>query len=908
VAVAELVGRTDEILAIDRALELARGRTSGVLVLRGNAGIGKTALLDYAFGRPGFAVTRVAGIESEMELGFGALHQVLVPFMAGAADLPPRQREALDSAFGVSGGEIPDRFLVGLATLTLLSDAASEQPLLCIVDDAQWVDEESLVVLAFVARRLAVDGIAMLFAVRTPDEPAVLVDLPTHEIEGIPDKDAMELLARRGDSRIDDDVGRRLLRETGANPLALLELAHELTPAQLSGEATLPDPLPIGRRLQEVFLARVRALREGAQTMLLIAAADSSGDVRVLWRAAAELGIETNDETLAGAERLVVIGSDVRFRHPLIRAAVYQGATPADRRRVHVALAKATEDEPDRRVWHLAAAAPGPDEEVAQALEQSALRVAVRGGYGTASRLMTRAVELTADEDRRSGRLLLAAGAALVAGNPAVAQATLESAAPRLESPLERAEVLRLRGVIRFAQGEPGEPVALLMEAARAFEDLDARRTRDTLFEAFEVATWTSRQATLEVARAARESRAVPAGPPTTLDLLLDAFVVRMLDGYTAAAPELRAAVDAVLADEVELRGFNLASIAATELFDLDLGRRVTEKWVNVSRAKGALVTLPLALVLHMATDYLCGRYAIATALSVEGLELSKATTGILGAAGHGAELMLAFTGPEAEARAAAAAHIEEGVARGQGTHGALVPRIALSFLEIGLGNYDAARKNAAEIFEPDFLGPVSAWGLADYVEAAARSGHRDEAEVALERLTEHALASENATALGHLARSRALLAHDSDAEALYQEAIAHLEQSPAVPDRARAHLVYGEWLLSVGRTDDARKSLQTALRMFDAMGAEFFAARTAAALAASGERVRRHTTDGSQELTSQELQVAQFAAAGATNREIAAELFISSSTVDYHLRKVFRKLGITARTQLQGALIPTRA
>jgi DNA-binding CsgD family transcriptional regulator len=908
VTAVDLVGRTDEILAIDQVLELARDGTSGVLVLRGSAGIGKTALLDYAFGRPGLVVTRVAGIESEMELGFGALHQVLRPFLSATADLPVRQREALEAAFGISDGPIPDRFLIGLATLTLLTESASEMPLLCVVDDAQWVDEESLVVLAFVARRLAVDGIAMLFAVRTPDEPAMLVDLPSLDLEGIPAKDAIELLRRGGGSRVDDGVGQRLLRETGSNPLALLELADELSPAQLSGESTLPEPLPIGRRLQDVFLARVRALPDSAQMMLLIAAADSSGDASVLLRAASALGIEADDTTLAVAERLLVIGTGVQFRHPLIRSAVYQGAQPEERRRVHLALATATEGEPDRRVWHLAAAAPGPDEDVAQALEQSAMRVAIRGGYGTASRLMTRAVELTDDEDRRAGRLLLAAGAALVAGNPTVAQATLESAAPRLESPLERAEGLRLRGVIRFAQGEPGEPVVILMEAARAFEDLDARRTRDTLFEAFEVATWTSREATLEVARAARASRALPPGPPTTLDLLLDAFVTRMLDGYTTAAPMLRAAVDAVIADEEELRGFNLASIAASELFDLERSRKVTERWVNVSRAKGALGILPLAIVLLMATDFLCGKYALATALSVEALELSKVTTGILGVAGHGAELMLAFTGPEADARAAAAAHIEEGLARGQGTHGALVPRIALSFLELGLGNYEAAREVAAEIFEPDFLGPVSAWGLADYVEAAARSGRRDEAEIALARLTEHAVASETSTGLGHLARSRALLASDSDAEPFYREAIAHLDASPAGPDRARAHLVYGEWLVTAGRSDDARATLRTALAMFESMGAEFFAQRAAAALAATGDHVRRHRGDGDVGLTSQELQVAQFAADGATNREIAAELFISSSTVDYHLRKVFRKLGITARTQLPKAMVATRA
>jgi DNA-binding CsgD family transcriptional regulator len=903
VATVDLLGRSDEILAIDDVLARARDGVSGVAVLRGEAGIGKTALLDYAAASSDMRVTRVSGIEAETELGFGALHQILVPFLPAVEALPGPQRDALQSAFGLAHGPIPDQFLVAVATLTLLTDAATEQPLLCIIDDAQWVDPESLTVFSFVGRRLAVDGIAMLFAVRTPGEPTNLVDLPHYEIQGLAEKEALELLAIAGGSRVDEAVARRLIHETRANPLALLELANELTPAQLRGDNALPEPLPIGRRLQDVFLARVRMLPPSAQTLMLIAAADSSGDVALLRRAASELGVEVDDATLASTERLLVLDSTVRFQHPLIRAAVYRGASPADRRRAHLALANATESEPDRRVWHLAAAAVGPDEEVASELEQSAMRVAIRGSYGTASRLMERAVALTADEDRRAGRLLLASGAALVSGNAAAAQAMLDSVTPQLETATERAEGLRLRGVIRFAQGEPGEPVALLMEAARAFEPLDARRARETLFEAFEVATWTSRAATLEVARAVRAISPVAPGPPTTLDLLLDAFVIRMLDDFPAAVPQFRAAIAAVLADEQELRGFNLASIAAAEMWDLDASRSVTERWVSTSRAKGALATLPLALTLHMAVEYLCGRFALAKAMSIEALELSKATTGILGEAGHGAELMPAWTGPEAEARDAAEAHIREGLARGQGTHGALVPQIALSFLELGLSNFPAAREHSAAIFEPDFIGPVSAWGLADLVEGAARAGHRDEAELALERLSERARASATPTALGHLARSEALLARDEDAEELYQEAVAQLDRSPALPDRARARLLYGEWLVGVGRQDDARNQLRAAHELFDGMNAEFFAGRTARALADTGEQIHRRAPDHERELTAQELQVAERAADGASNREIAAELFISASTVDYHLRKIYRKLDISSRRKLRAEL-----
>jgi DNA-binding CsgD family transcriptional regulator len=902
-ASATLVGRTDELLSLDEVVTGAREGTSAVRVLRGEAGIGKTALLEHAAATPGFRLVRVAGIESETELGFGALHQLLLPFLPSVETLPGPQRDAMQSAFGLATGPIPDQFLIGVATLTMLTDAAASEPLLVIVDDAQWIDQESLTVLAFVARRLCVDDVAMLFAVRTPGEPPNLVDLPGLEIRGIPDDQALQLLDVSAHSRVDDQVAAQLVRDTGANPLALVELADALTTQQLAGEASLPDPLPIGRRLQRVFLAQLDELPPAAQTLILIAAADTSGDPALLLRAASELGVDTGYSTMRAIERFVTLGPNVQFRHPLIRSAVYQHAAASERRRVHLALAGLTEDDPEREVWHRAAAAFRPDEDVATALEQSALRTAVRGGYATAARMMTRSVELTEDESKKSGRLLLAAGAALVSGNAAAAQSTVESATARLETPTEQAEGLRLRGVIRFARGETGgEPVSLLMQAAQAFAAIDARRARDALFEAFEVATWTSRDATLEVAQQVRALSPDAPGEPTTLDKVLDAFVVRMLDGYPAAAPKYREAIAAVLDDKEELRGFNLASIAAGELWDLDAAIAVTQRWVDDSRAKGALATLPLALVLRMAPEYLKGRFAIAMAICTEALELSKATAGILGSAGHGADLILAWTGPEADARAAADAHFEEGLRRGQGTHGALVPQLSLGFLELGLGNFEAARVHAAAVFAPDFLGPVSAWGLADLVEAAARSGHRDEAEEALARLRERARASAVPTALGHLMRGEGILADDDHAEDCYREALDHFSQSPALPDRARTHLLYGEWLTSVGRTDDAQAALMAAHSMFDNMNAEFFVRRAAAALAAIGQTVRRRVIDPARELTAQELQVAQLAAHGATNREIAAEVFISASTVDYHLRKVFRKLGITTRKELGAA------
>ena len=899
------VGRGQELEAVRRVLELARSGLSGALVIRGEAGVGKTALVDAAIaGIDELRVARVVGIESEAVLDYAALHGVLVPFLDGLECVPPPQRAALCAAFGLEAGPAPSPMLVSLAALTLLANAAVQRRLVLVIDDAQWLDPESARVLAFVARRLYADGIAMLFCVREPSKASESLDgLLGLDLAGLPTDQALELLGSIvAGQRIDDGVGRRLVAQTSGNPLALLEVVDELTPEQLTGRALLPDPLPIGRGLEELHLASVRTLAPATQTLLLIAAAEPSGDAALVWRAATLLGVDHDAAAPAEAEHLLVGGTVIEFRHPLTRSAVYQGAACSTRRRVHEALAAADKCESHRRAWHRAAAAVAPDEDIAIALERSAERACSRDGYPAAARLLARAAELTADERHRTGRLLAAASAALTAGDTLAAESLLANATPGLKDPTDQAESLRLQGGIHFSQRGGGESFLLLMAAARAVGPSDPRRARDTLFEALEAATWTSREATFEAARAVRTAPVV--ADATTRDHLLEAFAARLLDGFVAAAPLYRRAVDAAMAETEDLRVFHLACIAAGELWDLGAFRALSGRWVELARARGALGILPLGNALHAAGELLVGRYGDEHAGVVDGIQVSKAFTGILGEAGAGENLLLAWTGPEPAGRTAVEAHIRRGLEQGgYRGYGVVFAELALSQLELGLRNYESALVNAARVYEADFLGPASAWSIADLVEAAHRAGDRQAARAGVQRLAERAMASGTTTALGLLARAQAVLAPDENAEDFYREAIEQLERSPARSDLARAHLLYGEWLRRCRRRCDARRSLRTAYEMFDAAGAEFFAERARAELVATGERARRRVDDTRDDLTPQELQIAQFVVEGLSNREIAAQLFISPSTVAYHLRHVFRKLDVTARMQLRDAL-----
>src|SRR5713101_3845130 len=553
-----LLGRAQEKATLMSLLEGVRLGLSGTLVLRGEAGIGKTALLEHMIDAASdFRVVRALGIESEMKLGFAGLHQLVVPFLPQLNRLPVPQRGALASVFGLAAGPPPDRFQVGLATLTLLADAASEKPLLCVIDDTQWLDVESSEVLAFVARRLYADRIALLFAVREPSERRIaLAGLPELNIGGLLTEDARSLLATVVAHPLDRQVSDRIIAETEGNPLAILELTAELTPGQLAS-ASLPfAPIPIGSRLQERFVRQVRGLPADTQTLLLLAAAEPSGDPVVLWRAARALGIGREAVAPAEADRLLIFGSHVTFRHPLIRSAVYHGAPATERRRMHAALAAATDAaiSPDRHAWHRAAAVVEPNEDVAAELAQSGEHAQRHGSSASAAAFFSRGAELTPDHGAKAQRLLAAAQASLMAGAPERAQASLDEAMPLLHAPLQRALARSLEGGVRFALGQAGEAPSILVEAARSMGPLDLTLARQALFGALDAAVFLQPATTGPLLREiAHQVIALPrteGSPINPADLILDGYAALITDGYPAGAPLLKRAIGAMRSEE----------------------------------------------------------------------------------------------------------------------------------------------------------------------------------------------------------------------------------------------------------------------------------------------------------------------------------------------------------------------
>jgi DNA-binding CsgD family transcriptional regulator/tetratricopeptide (TPR) repeat protein len=885
---------------------------SGALVLRGETGIGKTALLEHAISSADdFLVVRALGIESEMELGFAGLHQLVLPFLPHLDRLPAPQREALSAAFGLSAGAPPDRFQIGLATLTLLADAASEQPLLGIVDDAQWLDVESSEVLAFVGRRLMADRIALLFAMREPTERRVaLTGLPELRVAGLLAEDARRLLATVAPGPLDGQVFERIISETEGNPLAILELTADLTPRQLGSATLSPEPLPIGSRLQQRFVTQVGAIPQETQTLLLLVAAESWGDPAVVWRAAKRLGLEPDAVAAAEAARLLIVGPQLRFRHPLIRSAVYHSAPAAERRRMHAVLAAATDATifPSRHAWHRAAAAMEPDEDVAAELAESGERAQRRGGYPSSAAFLSRAAELTPDPGIRAQRLLAAAQGSLMAGTPDRAQALLDEAMPGLEDPLQRARAQALQGGVRFALGQGGETALILLQAAQSMAPFDVALARQTLLGALEAALYIQPATTgpvllREIAGQAKVLRPSPESPARPVDFLLDGYAAQITDGYASGAPVLKQAIQGMLTQELDatdgLRWLGLVFLAAYDLFDDAALHTLATRWVRLARKHAALTILPIALSYLGGAELAAGRLKECEALAEEALEISAATgnPGMLGAAARGNVHLLAWRGNEPEARARVAAHRAYALEHGQ-TGRVNLAHYALTVLELGLGRYQAALENARPIYEDD--PPVAgSWVLPNLVEAATRSGHESLARDALNRLSERAEASGTALALGLLARSRALLAGDVEAQSLYTESIDQLRRSSAKPELARSHMVFGEWLRRLGRRRDARDQLRTAHDMFAAMGLEAFTERARVELLATGARARKRTVETQTQLTPQEAQIGRLVREGARNQEIAAQLFISTSTVEYHLVRVFRKLDVTSRTQL---------
>jgi DNA-binding CsgD family transcriptional regulator len=908
-----LLGRRSECAALDQLVASVRAGPSRALVLRGESGVGKSALLEFLAGRAsGCAVARATGVEAEMELAFAGLHQLCAPFLDRLERLPGPQRDALGAAFGLRDGDAPDRFLVGLAVLSLLSDVAEERPLVCIVDDAQWLDGASAQALAFVARRLGAESVGLVFAVREPTGERHFAGLSALRVDGLDDRDARELLEAVVAGPLDERLRDRIVSETRGNPLALLELPRGRTPAELAGGFGLADGPALPGRIEESFRERLAPLPAATRLLLLVAAAEPVGDPLLVWRAAAELGIGPDAAAPAAAADLVDFGVQVRFRHPLVRSAVYGGAAPPERQRIHRALAEATDADvdPDRRAWHRAQATAGLDEDVAAELERSAGRARARGGLAAGAAFHERATELTPDPRRRAQRALVAAQSKHQAGasNAALRLLAMAQAGPLDE--LERARAQLLHAQITFAMTRGRDAPPLLLEAAKRLEPLDATLAHETYLEAFAAALSADRLVrggdAREVAAAVLAADWGPSSRerPRACDLLLQGIARLITEGYSAGAPGLKVALSAFreesLSEEEELRWLWLACHIARALGDDAAWDELTERQVELARRAGAFSLLPVALEDRFNVELLSGRIAVATSLAAEADAVVEATGSHI--APRGAIALANWRGRDAEALALAEARRQDVLRRGEGLW-LIANDWGSAVLYNGLGRYEealAAAERAAD--DPHGLG-VSMWLLSDLIEAAARSGKPERAAGPLERLTEIAEANGTEWALGFLARVRAMLAEGDTAERLYREAIDRLGRTRIRVALARAHLVYGEWLRRENRRVDAREQLRLAHAMLTEIGMDAFAERARRELLATGETVRKRTVETLDELTPQEAQIARLAAAGQTNPEIGAQLFLSPRTVEWHLRKVFGKLGIGSRRELRSAL-----
>jgi DNA-binding CsgD family transcriptional regulator len=900
-----LRGRDAECAALDVLLDAARRGESQTVILRGEAGVGKTALLDYAIGSAqDVRVLRSVGVESEMELAFASLHQLCAPILDRRGSLPGPQRDALEVVFGLGSGPAPDRFLVGLATLSLLAEAANEQPLLCVIDDAQWLDSASALAFALVARRLLAEPIGLLFAVREPIDVRELAGLPELMVGGLSDDDARVLLDSALPGRLDERVRDRIVAESRGNPLALLELPRGLTPGELAGGFAVPDARPLADRIERSFLRQVRSLPPDSQRLLLTAAAEPLGEVSLLWRAVDRLGLGPEAAAPTEGAGLLQLGALVRFRHPLVRSAIYRAASLPDRQEAHRALAESIDADidPDRRAWHRAHAAPGPDEDVAEELERSAGRAQARGGIAAAAAFLERAASLTQDPARRADRALSAAQAKLHAGafEPAAALLAMAEAGPHDELRLARTELLH--AAIAFAHSSWNEAPQLLLAAARRLEQLDPALARDAYLDAIAAAIFAGQLARgpglREVAAAARGASSPEL--PRLPDRLLNALAMRLTDGYSAAAPTMKRVLGALCDEEIPvqeaLRWLWLGSVIAADLWDDERWHVVAARHVTITREAGALSDLFGALDSLAFAHLFAGELAAASAL-VEEVMTVCAAIGV-NPAGLGPPGLAAFRGREREARTLIDATIEGSHAHGQG-NGVTVARWLHALLCNSLGQYEEALAAAQEAARHPEGPAAPGWGLVELVEAAARSGAPELASNALDQLSVATRASGTNWALGIEARSRALLRDGDAAEPLYREAIERLARTRVRVELARAQLVYGEWLRRENRRLDARKHLHTAHEMFRHIGVGGFAERARRELLATGGTARRRPEETRGVLTPQEAQIAQLAREGFSNPEIGARLFISPRTAQYHLRKVFAKLDITSRNQL---------
>jgi DNA-binding CsgD family transcriptional regulator len=899
----KLLGRRSECEALDRLVADAFAGRSRVTVLRGEAGAGKSALLGYLSDRvAGWHVARAAGVESEMELAYAGLHQLCAPMLDHLGRLPAPQRDALATVFGRSAGPAPDRFLVGLATLTLFAEVAEQQPLACVVDDAQWLDHASAQILGFVARRLLAERIAVVCAARTGAGDDVLAGLPELLVPALGDSDARALLLASVPGPLDAAVCDQIIKESHGNPLALLELPRTWNVADLAGGFGLPSSQPVAGRIEQSYVRRLQLLPSDTQLLVLTAAAEPLGDPILLHRAAGTLGIDIAAAGPAQDEGLLALGGRVQFAHPLVRSAAYRSAAADDRHRVHRALAEATiaETDPDRRAWHRGRATPGPDEEAAAELERSAGRAQARGGAAAAAAFLQRSVELTADPARRAERALAAARASFQAGAFEAALGLVATAEAGPLDEFQRAWADLVHGQLAFASGLASDAPPLLLKAARRLEPFDLELARETYLIAWGAASVASGQAgrdvMLEICRVVRALPPRP-GAPRPLDLLLDGLALLTTDGHAAATPVLQRAAAALAGIPVEdvLRWGWMAPAASNAVWDNDGAHAISARQVRLIRDAGALAELPLYLsALGLASAWM-GDFAGAASNIAEADSVAGAT------GSHFVRYALlrlrALQGREAEAAAA----IEQATA--EGSNAALYAQWAAAVLYNGLARYEEAVASARQATSNTFEYWVSVWALPELVEAATHTGDAELARDALDRLAETTQPAGTDLALGIEARSRALLSDGAAANGLYREAIERFSRTRLRPELARAHLLYGEWLRREGRRVDAREQLRAAHHLFDAIGMEAFAERARRELLATGEKARKRSPETREELTPQEEQIARLARDGLSNPEIGAQLFVSARTVEWHLRNVFAKLGITSRRQLQTKL-----
>ena len=880
-------------------------------MVRGEPGVGKSALLDYVAEKAsGCRVARTAGVQSEMELAFSGLNQLCIPMLDRLDRLPEPQRDALRTAFGFAGGAAPDRFLVGLAVLSLLSDVAGEEPLICLVDDAQWLDCASAQILGFVARRLGVESVALIFAVRESSRDRDLSGLPELVLDGLGDADARALLASVIRWPLDERVRDRIVAETHGNPLALLELPRGLTPAQLAGGFGLPSVAALPGRIEDSFARRLAPLPAPTRRLLLLAAAEPLGDSAVLARAADRLGIKAEATDAAESAGLVEFCVQVTFRHPLVRSAIYRSASTEQRREAHRALAEATDGQldPDRRAWHFAQAAPGPDEEVASELERCAERAQARGGLAAAAAFLERSAALTLEPGLRTGRALAAARVMAQSGAFDAALRMLATAEAGPLDGLQHAVAELLRGQIAFASSSSSEAPPLLLKAAKSFEPLDVGLARQTYLEVLAAGLYGGRFLSGTVLReAATAARAAPAArqPPSGTDLLLDGLALLVTEGYSASAPPLKRAVSAFCSEDISaedaLRWLWAVCSTAVRLWDDRSWDRLLSRYVRLARDTGALGVLPVALN-HRAGLYVFqGDFAAAAALVDEAAAVTDATASQLPP--YSAVILAAYRCREREFMDLVEACTDEASRQGDGRGPALLDWVRAVFYN-SVGRYRDALAAGQRASEDPLDLVFSMWGRVELIEATARSGAPEQAADALERLSVATDAIGGDWALGIQAYARALLSDGDAADRLYREAIERLGRTSIRTSLARAHLVYGEWLRRQQRRSDAREELRIAHQMYTAMGAEGFAERTRRELGATGETARKRSVETAGGLTPQETQVAELAREALSNAEIGARLFISPRTVEYHLGKVFTKLGITSRIQLQQALL----